>query len=370
MKIAVIHYNPIEYYPPVHNFINYFDSKRNIFIHSTSPGNHLSLNKYSKAKVYRFSKFKNSNKLGRYINLIVFNASSFLHLIEKRPTVILYYETWSCFPVYLYFFFRPRTKILVHYHEFTSKEDIRNSPSPVLKFLHKIEQKLLKKVSWISHTNESRLNLFLKENKVSDYSIKEIMPNYPPKKWTLTSQLEFKSIIKMVYVGSLSMQHMYFQEIVDWIIEKKGQFTLDIYSINIYQDALDYVQEKGSKLVEFKGGVCYDKLPEILEKYNIGLVLYNGASLNYIYNAPNKLFEYYACGLDVWFSKDLITSQLYKRENCIPKILEIDFEKLNDLNLNQVLNRDKMEYISSEFNAENVLLKIDKYIEQLEITNS
>jgi hypothetical protein len=37
--------------------------------------------------------------------------------------------------------------------------------------------------------------------------------------------------------------------------------------------------------------------------------LYKGHIPNYIYNVPNKVYEYLACGLQVWYSKDLLTTE-------------------------------------------------------------
>lgn len=54
--------------------------------------------------------------------------------------------------------------------------------------------------------------------------------------------------------------------------------------------------------------IDYYELPKELIKYDIGLVLYKGHIPNYIYNVPNKVYEYLACGLQVWYSKDLLTT--------------------------------------------------------------
>lgn len=47
-------------------------------------------------------------------------------------------------------------------------------------------------------------------------------------------------------------------------------------------------------------GINYSDLPGVIRAYDVGVILYNGHIANYVFNAPNKLFEYLACGLDVW----------------------------------------------------------------------
>ena len=147
MSISIVHYNPIEYYPPVHNLIKYLDLRLKIVVHSTYPNNVTIPNKYSGVKILRFSKFRSKTLFMRYFNFFLFTLKSFAYLLRDSPKVILYFETWSCLPVFLYKIIRPRTSILVHHHEYTSSVDIKNSPSSQLKFLYKIEKKLLRRIS-------------------------------------------------------------------------------------------------------------------------------------------------------------------------------------------------------------------------------
>ena len=52
-----------------------------------------------------------------------------------------------------------------------------------------------------------------------------------------------------------------------------------------------------NQYVQFKGHINYDNLPTTLNKYQVGVILYKGHIPNYVYNAPNKLFEYLAAFL-------------------------------------------------------------------------
>jgi hypothetical protein len=51
-----------------------------------------------------------------------------------------------------------------------------------------------------------------------------------------------------------------------------------------------------------------------LINYDIGVTIYNGHIPNYIYNVPNKILEYLACGLNVWYSSELISTQKFIEE--------------------------------------------------------
>jgi len=358
MSISIVHYNPIEYYPPVHNLIKYLDLRLKIVVHSTYPNNVTIPNKYSGVKILRFSKFRSKTLFMRYFNFFLFTLKSFAYLLRDSPKVILYFETWSCLPVFLYKIIRPRTSILVHHHEYTSSVDIKNSPSSQLKFLYKIEKKLLRRISWISHTNQERLEMYLEENEISENAVKTVIPNYPPLSWCHSPHEEKKDIIRLVYVGSLSLENMYIKEVIEWVIKQNGIFSLDVYSLNIHKPAKDFINGLKSNLVTFKNGVDYDNLPEVIKNYDVGLVIYKGVSLNYVYNAPNKLFEYWACGLDVWFSSDLITSKEFVTEGVYPKILEVNFRELDKFDWQSTIDRKNLDYQPSPYYCEAVLSEL------------
>ena len=101
----------------------------------------------------------------------------------------------------------------------------------------------------------------------------------------------------------------------------------------------------------------------MLVNYDVGLILYNGNSTNFIYNAPNKLFEYLACGLDVWFSKDLVTSKDYIIENSYPKILEVDFNRLDKFDYQFAISRKGLFHKPTDFYCELVYQNFLKTLE-------
>jgi hypothetical protein len=193
------------------------------------------------------------------------------------------------------------------------------------------------------------------------------MPNYPSINWFNLNKKnsEINHPIKLVFVGALSLEDMYIREVFDWVYKQEGQLTLDIISLNIKDEVLDLIQEKNSKRIKYIGSYNYMDLPQVLSNYDVGLILYNGNSNNFIYNAPNKLFEYLACGLDVWFSNDLITSREYIIENSYPKVLEVNFNRLDEFDFQSAISRKGLYYQPTNHYCE---LVYQNFLESLRIT--
>ena len=77
--------------------------------------------------------------------------------------------------------------------------------------------------------------------------------------------------------------------------------------------------------------INYYDLPKILVKYDIGITIYKGRILNYVYNVPNKILEYLACGLWVWYSESLVSTTTFVNQNSINGCEAINFSKIIDV---------------------------------------
>jgi len=196
------------------------------------------------------------------------------------------------------------------------------------RLFHKMEKKAYQTFSWISHTNEDRMRLFLKDLGIQ-LSNTHILPNYPPKAWSGNwlgpTQ---KTPIRFIYVGALSMDTMFTKEFADWIISQNGIATWDIVSDNITREARSYLQSLKSDLIKFMDGVNYRSLPHMLRAFHVGIILYKGHIPNYIYNIPNKLFEYEINGIDTWFPIGMESCLVLATKGTFPQIKAIDFENL------------------------------------------
>ncbi len=369
-KLAIIQFNPIELYPPVLNWLNFLAEKC---------GDDIEVRVFTMSPAAAFTPFvsdaKNihivrAGRLGKkgikaYWNYLLFYLTAFLQLLRWRPGIVLYYETISALPALWYRkYWNRRAELYIHYHEYTSPEEYQQG-MVLGRWLHRMEKRTYSRAAWISHTNQDRMDLFLRDlGQPSGLSV-FILPNYPPRSWQRAGRDETIGLpVRMVYVGALSMDTMYTRELAEWVIGQSGKVTLDIYSDNHTPEAAGFLDSLGSDLVRFKKGVNYFSLPAILGEYHIGVILYKGHIPNYVYNAPNKLFEYMACGLDVWFPVVMKGCYPYITQEVYPKVMAADFDNLSSLDWPAAIDRSGLEYAVSSFYAENVLGQLLYHMKQ------
>ncbi len=321
--------------------INYLSEELNtkikLSVFSTHNNKNRAVFDNKKVKIYRTVQAEgDNNRFFRLLKYIIFQLFVFVKLIIDSPEKILYYESLSSFPVYLYKrFINSSVKIYIHYHEYTTPEQYAKNSMAIERYFHKLEQNYIyKNAIWISHTNKDRLKMFFNDNpNINKNSLKE-MPNYPPKSWIrakVEKRNNKKTPLKCVYIGSLSYKSTYIKEFVEWILLQKGSIIFDIFSYNLYSDIKQYLQLLQSPYINYYNeGVEYDKLPYILSKYNVGIILYKGQTKNFEFNAPNKLFEYLTCDLDVWFPDVMKGITIDIQTKSSKKVIPVNFEQIND----------------------------------------
>ncbi|MEQ1665948.1 MAG: hypothetical protein ABL927_11285, partial [Bdellovibrionales bacterium] len=113
----------------------------------------------------------------------------------------------------------------------------------------------------------------------------------------------------------------------------------DVYSFNIPDKVRNYVKSLKSTVVTLHEAQKYSNLSGIIARYDIGLIIYQATEKNVVYSAPNKLFEYLSCGLDVWYPKEMIGCQPYNSEAYWPKVVPLDFNRLYEINFNELVSR-------------------------------
>jgi hypothetical protein len=106
--------------------------------------------------------------------------------------------------------------------------------------------------------------------------------------------------------------------------------------------------------------VPYYEIPNVLGRYQIGLVLHKGDTLNYVHNAPNKLFEYLSCGLDVWFPREMRGIYPYARTDVLPKVIKTDFAKMNGFDLERAMDKNGLSWGPFEYCYEDVLPELKR----------
>jgi hypothetical protein len=339
-KLVLIHFQPIEKYPPVMNMINVLgvmeDLQCIVFsMKAVDPW----FNSPTNCKLVRWGRVSNQ-AIARYVGYIKFNIFSLIQLLFTKPTAIIAYETYSLWPVYWYQKWNKSVRVHLHYHEYVSPEENQNS-SIYLKYLHQLEQKLWSHKATLSHTNSDRMDLFLRDNTFIDRKHTLIWPNYPPLSWLAVAR-EQKNIthtetIKLVHVGAVGMATMYIEEMVNWVIAQEGKYSLAFITDNIDEQAKSFLDTQTSELILVRAGVNYFELPKVLLKYDMGLTLYNGHIPNHTYSVPNKVMEYLVCGLPVAYSKELISTRKFINEYQIANCVELDFSDLTGLQFQEKL---------------------------------
>lgn len=227
---------------------------------------------------------------------------------------------------------------MVHYHEYVTPEEYQKGMT-LVGYAHRLEQLLYPRYTWISQTNEVRLEKFLADNGLTlNPEVHHTLANYPPRFWsTFRRNARTDSMTRLVYVGSLGYDTMYLREVLEWLASKQSEFSLDIYAYNIDERARKALFEASLPNVRYHGGCTYQQLPEVLRRYDVGLVMYKPFSENTVCAVSNKVFEYLLCGLDVWFSVEMEYTHRFVRENVSPKVIAVDFKSLNQLNTAKAL---------------------------------
>lgn len=361
--LAIVHFQPLELYPPITNFINYVVGQKldsRVVVFTTRSANQPFSVANRNISILRYGDVSAPRKqAGRILQYLIFYIKTFFGLLKYKPSCVLYYESLSFLPVYFYYklgflFGRSKPLIFCHYHEYTSPKQYQNGMI-LEKINHRLERKVYRKMEWISHTNDDRKKLFFEDNKYTFFKKLTILPNYPPTNWSKNScHSKHDGLSKIVYVGALGMDTMYIKELASWVESQIGLVTWDIYSQQDPAPLLSFLKSIDSKNIHFRGSVNYYELPNVLKNYDIGVILYKGHIPNYVYNAPNKLFEYSAFDLDVWFPPVMRGCIPYATNGTYPKIIPIDFETISFVTVEQFTNRQGLEYLPHHFTYESV----------------
>lgn len=370
MKIAIVHTLPLEYYPPVTNLLDILAQKKDMQVLVISTNNSKKRKTYGQQGIRLHRTAYPAYVKGLFRKLLAFAEmilSPLVWLIRFRPDVLMYYEPHSAYPVYLYKrYIRPSVRLFIHYHEYYTPEEFKAPHMKMVEFFHRKEVNFLYETAeWISQTNPFRLDFFSKDYPFIPRSSLHALPNYPPESWGAHQRpSSVDSPVKLLYLGALSFENTYIREMVEYVKKNPGKVILDIYSYQLADDVEVFLNNLHSENVRFfHEGVDYEKIPEIAAEYRAGLILYKPHNINYTFNAPNKLFEYLACGLDVWFPEEMTGTYPYITEGTYPKVIKTDFERLNELNLEEMISCEGLTYKPSEYFAEKVYGEfIDKYL--------
>lgn len=371
-RIFILHLLPLEFYPPVTNLLAILDKDKEVIAEVYSSYNNKNRVPFKAINIpiIRTEYPGNTeNILLKLWHFFKFIIKPFLRLLLFRPDVIFYYEPHSAMPVYFYKkFIRRKVRIFIHYHEYYSKSDFNGPSMASVRLFHKFEVSFLyDKAEWISQTNNDRLSFFSKDYPFVSKSKFHILANYPPKSWSQAIKVQaVDGKIRMIYLGALSFENTYIKEIITFVTLNPDRLSLDIYSFNFHDDLKVWLKTiKVPNIIFNEQGVAYEDIPKISRNYDVGLVLYKGHNTNYQFNAPNKLFEYLVCGLDVWVPQELKGCEPYLNEELRPYVISIDYKNLTDSALLLYSNGNEKLHRTIPFNSEDELGGLIKKVKRL-----
>lgn len=364
--ICIVHFQPLERYPPVVNLLRALQQKAGaayrIQVITTANAKDKYQLELPGIAVRRIAKrSRQQGKAARLFFYLKFMLLCYWILIRSRPHALLYYETISAGGPLLYCTsFGRKASLFVHYHEYTSPQEYQTGML-LNRYLHQWEKRMLRRAYWVSHTNADRMEFFCQDLGKQAPRNKQILPNYPPESWRRTAPQPAASEAEkaaIVYVGSLSLENMYVKEMAQWVAAHAGQCFWHIYSDNHEKGVVEYLASLNAPNIQFKGAVVYDELPGLLAQYQVGLILYNGHIPNYVYNVPNKFYEYYCCGLDTWFPALMKSCLPLQTRETYPKVLGLDFEQLTHYTPEALLNKKGYRLLQQSYTSQQVYAPI------------
>lgn len=342
-KLAVVHWFPLEQFPPVQNLLQVVADDPGLHCLCLTTSNDRNLPEFNASPVTIRRRGFPSRSRGRLMRmwlLLSFPWWALWQLIRCRPDAILYFEPHSSAAAFLYLLFNRRCRLLIHYHEYREPKEFYDRGNRLFGLYHLLERKFLyQRAVWISQTNSDRVRMFLQDTPEAAPQKLRALPNYPPQSWHQKRPPVAASAgpLRLLYVGAASIRDTFIREVVDWVMtQPEGVVTLSVYVSNTDEETRDLLQDamRLSRNISVNlQAIPYQQLPNVLSVHDVGLILYRGNTPNYVYNAPNKLFEYLSCGLDVWFPACMLGVLPYIRTEMAPRVLETNFQKLSSLDL-------------------------------------
>ena len=180
-KVSILHYMPLEYYPPVTNFLNYLSGSKLFKLSVYSTYNSKNRKEYDSKRgttIFRAKlPHKDDTVLVRLANFFKYNINFTYKIFREKPDVLIYYESISVLPALFYLIFKSRNKVnlVIIHHEYFSKEWYRTTAPIVVKFNHFLEKLYLyDRADSISQTNPDRSSRFAQDNNIDLNKLFEI----------------------------------------------------------------------------------------------------------------------------------------------------------------------------------------------------
>lgn len=279
----VLHYNPITLYPPAESAIRFL--RQSGF----------------DVKVITTQAFgiQTESKFSLLFRILSFNLRALWFIALRSIDLLVVYEHYSVIPVRPCLYLHPRCKIWLHFHEYSSPEEVKEGGMYSRHCWSNIAL-VMNDVGLYTHTNSWRLNKFQKDFECDTACIEKgrFIPNTPPQNWIKRAASKRKEVkrkegpLRLVYHGALHSSTTYIAELYHILRSTPGKYRLDIYS-------RDEIVDGFNEDVHWHDPIPFDDLADVLPSYDVGLILYKGHIPNYVHNVPNKFWEYQVAGLGV-----------------------------------------------------------------------
>ncbi len=371
LRIAVVHAHPLERYPPVTNAIDFFGSRHStdVLVVSVEAPSNISVYVNAACKIHRIPfRDPDASSASNAVRGFYWHWKAARIMASWKPNVIFYLDPQSALACYLCLrWMGCKAALFVHHHEYHAPEDFLRVGMRTARIGHYFERRwLFPRASWISQTNAERMRLLRRDVPGLTDEQTRVMPNYPPKAWIKRCQSEWTNRqganLRLVYVGSLSLEDTFIGPLVSWLLaHPDARVTLDVFTNNCEQRTLQFLRDADGTIVRLhEAGVDYQQIPDVLADFDVGVVLYRCRTVNYQYNASNKLFEYLICGLDVWYPPTMRGVKPYARDDAWPRVIEVDFENLDALDLDVVRSRKGLPHVPWVESCESQLAILEK----------
>jgi len=340
-KILMLHFSPLEMFPPAMNWIKFLHAEAGehfeIVVITSQPPTGYKMFECGSVRIIRTAKHVGSvSRFRRAWALAGFNVLGILKLFTFHAHVVFYFETNSSLPAIIgKKLLKMKFRLFIHYHEYMSWHDY--AKTRFQRMLHEQEIKLYRKAEWVSHTNQERLELFMKDASIDKGDNFFVIRNLPSKVWAKRARMVKRPKEgDFVFVGTLTLELFYIREFIEWLYTFGGGSTLTVYTQSDTTLLIEFLKKFDHQKVFIKGYVPYDCLPDELMKFETGVILYKGIGENVIYSAPNKLFEYLSCGLNVIVDKSILGARPYYNSVGTPFVIGVEFNSLDEMDLKKV----------------------------------
>jgi hypothetical protein len=337
MKIAYVHPLPLEYYPPARNTLDVFSRQIGWEVRAWSSDNLRRLPVWSPGNfsVIRHRHGQPGESLAaRTAGYAAWHLRTAIDLARWRPQVVMSVEPHANLAVWSYYsMMRGDAALFIHHHEYYSEEDYFREGMRLLRAGRRIERdSLLERAVWVSQTNAARLDLFRQSHPKLLPGAGRILPNYPPAQWTVGARNEAASdsnLTRLVYVGAASFEDTFIREAAEWVRRHPDVLSLHVTGDNVAADVWEWLESlDAANITTDRKGVDYRLLPSLLSRFDAGLVLYKGNTLNFVHNVPNKATEYLACGLETWYPAEMEGMRAFHESHDDLPMRQLDFRAL------------------------------------------